>query len=260
MEQKPQKILVVDPDPNSLIYLEVNLLKFGYSVLTATSSDRGLQVADAQRPDMIIAAVEMEGIDGIEFCWRIRETSKVRDIPFVLMSNSDDQEMFINGYRSGVDAFVSKPISMRALIARIETLIWRFEQIKQTQSGPAPQTTLRNDGPKPRLALEGDLTTFSLIELLQFMNASKKSGTLIIQREGASGEVVIVEGEVSFAKLEEFKGEEAIYRIAGWDAGTFAFHPERTSETKNIDKPTMKLILDACSVLDMENFIFTRKQ
>ncbi len=254
MSQKPYKILIVDSDPSSLMFLDVNLSKFGYEVLTSETTEEGLLLANREMPSVIICDVQSKNMDGMEFCWIIRETSKVRSVPFILLTTSDNPETHINGYRSGVDAFVVKPVSMRVLITRIETLIWRVEQIQKAMLENSATPAAEGEA-APDADLAGKITSFSIIELMQFANMSKKTGRLVLRKGEEMGEIGIREGEVTFARIGELVGEEALYRMAGWQEGTFQFRIDQPPEESNIQKPTMKLILDCCSVLDMENII-----
>lgn len=256
MSQNRHKILIVDSDPTTMMFLDVNLSKFGYEVFSARSSEEALQVANAQRPVLIIAELESEQIDGIEFCWLVRETSQIRTVPVILLVNYDDPELQINGYRSGADAFITKPISMRLLMARAETLIWRYEQLSGSQAAPRTEQPAKRSGLPDDRALQGHLRAFSILELLQFLNSSKKSGMLFLQRGSNSGQIGVANGEVVYGVLDDLRGEEAIYRMASWQEGDFAFSAGTLPEERNVTKATMKLILDCCSVLDKEQFLF----
>ncbi len=247
-----KRLLIIDADPSSLMFLDVNLSKFGFEVITAETTERGLLLANQKKPHLIICDLNVGKMNGIEFCWIVRETSKVADIPFILLIPGENPETEISAFRGGVDATLPKPISLRSLITRVETLLWRYQQIRR----PQPETQAVSAGePGASHHLSGDLRAFNLLEIMQFMHMSKKSGTLIVKKEAAAGEVYFLDGEVVAAHGDNLQGEEAVYRMASWQEGHFHLQVERPSAERNIQKPTMKLILDCCSVLDMENMI-----
>ena len=253
MDRKANKILVVDSDASSLMFLDVNLSKFGYEILTAESTEKGLLLANRERPDLVVCDIHSTNMDGIEFCWMIRETSHIAGVPFILLTPSENPETHIQAYRSGVDAIVQKPVSIRTLLTRIETLLRRFEQIRHM--APAESHHLENEGPSHPPDLQGSLQAISLIELIQFLNMAKKSGTIQLIREDQQGNIGFKEGEVVYASTRDTTGEEAVYRMAGWQDGMFRFRAGEHVETTNIQKSTMKLILDCCKLLDMEAII-----
>lgn len=262
MKEVPYKILVIDGDSSSLMFLDVNLSKFGYRVLTAETTEKGLLLANSERPDLIVCDLHTSNMDGVEFCWMIRGTSRIPSVPFILLTPSENPETHIQAYRSGVDAIVTKPVSIRTLLTRIETLLRRYEQILQQaghggeqRAASAPVVKEERGSEGSGKQFEGSLEAFPLIELVQFMNMAKKSGMLRLQHTGEQGEIGIKDGEVVFARNRDCDGEEALYRMVGWDSGRFYYDAETLPETQNIHKSTMKLILDCCKLLDMESII-----
>ncbi len=246
-----KKLLLIDGDAASRMFLDVNLSKFGFAVTSVATTEEALVAANQERPDLLICDANSQTMKGIEFCWMIRETDNLKGIPFILLSSDPNSETEISAYRSGVDAIVYRPVSIRALITRIETLLVRLEQILD-DSEPL-HVGEETDSNKPEL--QGSLSAFSLIELIQFLHMGKKSGTLRIHHEGEFGEMRFLEGEVTFASAKQLAGEEAVYRMASWESGRFSWQSGSIASERNIQKPTMKLILDCCSVLDMENII-----
>ena len=95
----------------------------------------------------------------------IRQTEELNTIPFLLISDNNNPEERINAYRSGVDAFIDSNTSIREIYTLIETLIKRFPKI----STPSQFSDY---------SLQGKLPHFTVVEILQMLNISKKSGTL----------------------------------------------------------------------------------
>ena len=238
MSRERYKILIVDADERSRKFLESNLVKYDYVVIQAATCDQGLELANQHLPDLIITDIFLPLQQGIEFCWLIRETARVSTVPIILLTPTDDPEIHLNGYRNGADAFLLKPVSLLALITRIETLIQRVEQLMQP--------TIVDEE-----TLNGSLKVFNLLEILQLLSTSRKEGWLHVEHRGIKGVLGIMQGEVVSARVNELEGEEAVVFMAGWEHGQFEFHRDKIAPEANIHKSTMQLILECCAILDV---------
>ncbi len=250
MAEQKHKVLIVEHDAYIARFLEINLNKFGYETRLLTKTEDALETANTWRPSVILCELASQPMDGIEFCWMIREKSEIPLVPFILLTGDRDMETRINGYRSGADAFIRKPLSLRSLLTRIEALLWRIESIRSHYEKSA-----KDHPPQEQTVFSGSLQHFPLLEILQFANMSKKTGTLLLQHGDEQGTVIIDRGEIRYAKAGDVEGEAAAYRMGVWKEGRFSLSPEIDPELSNIKKPTMKLILDCFSVLDMENIV-----
>jgi len=237
--QERYKILVVDADARFRKYLENYLKKYDYAVVQATDCERALELTNEQLPDIILCDTFPPLMQGIEFCWLVRETARASTVPIILMTAADDLEMRLNGYRNGADAFVMKPVSMRALITRVETLLQRVRQLAQP-------TVVDED------TVGGSLNVFRLPEILQLLNSTRQEGWLHLHTQGQRGVVGLVQGEVAFAKSPDREGEEAVLQMSAWTNGQFVFHREVIAPESNVQKNTMQLILECCAALDFQ--------
>ncbi|MCA9732372.1 MAG: response regulator [Deferribacteres bacterium] len=255
MNNSKQTILIVDSNPESAMFFDVNLSRFGYAIQVARSSEEAWQLANSATPSLVISEFSIKPQDGIDFCWMMRQTKYLRAVPFILLTTqSHIDEIKLRAFRHGVDDILQLPVSLRALAGRIETLIWRFDQLVHTD----PVTTsLTYDDSEPSEVplLQGNLQSFNVLEILQFLNMNKKSGTLEVHKDEQTGFMTLKKGEVKYAEIDEHYGEEAMYRLAIWRDGIFKFSTKIGDQKDNIEKATMKLILDCCTVLDMENFM-----
>lgn len=235
MQRHQYTILVVDEDPTTLRQLEVNLRKLGYDVIGTRSSKKAMELANQRLPDLLISNIILSGMDGIELCWNLRVSSKIPQVPIILLTQSDDPEVRINGYRSGADAFLSKPVSIRELITRIETLLRRVEQLGEHF--------------RSKVALLGDLGVFGLVEVAQFLHMSRTSGTVILHAE-SDGEMGFLDGELVRATTAGAEGVEALRAMLHWSAGSFELDRVMQVGEKNIDKPTMQILLELTTWAD----------
>ncbi len=127
-EAEKPKVLVVEDEPVLLETLEYNLTRQGYAVLTATNGHQALQLARAQQPDVIILDLMLPGLDGLEVCRILRQEMNV---PVLMLTARADEVDKIVGLEVGADDYMTKPFSMRELLARVKALLRRVRLIRE---------------------------------------------------------------------------------------------------------------------------------
>ena len=118
----PNTILIVEDEPNLLAALQYNLKQEGYTALTATDGDVGLRMATSLSPDLVILDVMLPRLDGFEVCRLLRRESGV---PILMLTARGEEVDRVVGLELGADDYVTKPFSMRELLARIRNLLRR---------------------------------------------------------------------------------------------------------------------------------------
>lgn len=111
----PQKILVVEDNPQSMRLVQMVLQPHGYVVLGAGDGEEALRLVESDKPDLVIMDVHLPGIDGLEVTRRLRRVTAFRDIPIVAMTAyamKGDEETVL---AAGCNAYLSKPINTREL-------------------------------------------------------------------------------------------------------------------------------------------------
>ena len=119
------KILVVDDEPDVLQMLEVALGRRGHQVLTAATGMEGLVIAEGERPDLVLLDIMMEGMDGWEVLKLLKLDPAMHDIPVVMLSARSEPRDKIRGLQEGAVDYVTKPFSVRELVATIEAVLER---------------------------------------------------------------------------------------------------------------------------------------
>jgi len=118
-----QRILVVDDDPLILRMVEEKLHRTGYQVFTARSGQDGLDVIKRRGlPHLAIVDIMMPGMSGFELCRAVHEFS---DLPVIMLSAVHEEETIIQGIRHHAEDYITKPFSLRELIARVERVLRR---------------------------------------------------------------------------------------------------------------------------------------
>jgi DNA-binding response OmpR family regulator len=120
-----KRILVVEDEPTLAATLEYNLGREGYQVLTAGDGEIGLSTARAEQPHLIILDLILPGLDGLEVCRILRRETPV---PILMLTAKGEEVDKVVGLELGADDYVTKPFSMRELLARVRALLRRAEQ------------------------------------------------------------------------------------------------------------------------------------
>ena len=129
------KILIVEDDPNILETLKYNLGREGYDTLTAVDGVQALETARTSKPDLIILDIMLPKMSGFEVG---RILLKEMAVPIIMLTARDDEIDKITGLDLGADDYMTKPFSMRELMARVRALLRRME-IKLV----IPETTVK---------------------------------------------------------------------------------------------------------------------
>lgn len=115
-------ILVVDDNPENLSLLFDAFNHAGFAVLAAKSGESALKRANNVRPDLIVLDVMMPGgIDGFETCRRFKADEATQDIPVIFMTALNDVESKVNGFEQGGVDYITKPIQLPEVLARVRT-------------------------------------------------------------------------------------------------------------------------------------------
>lgn len=120
-----KKILVVDDDRTLRTALSRHLESQGYLVQGAESGLAAMELFEDDPPDLVVSDIVMPGIDGFEFCRRLRATRAGQLIPFIFLSCKGEVDDRIQGHHIGADDYLIKPFDMRELVAKIEAQLER---------------------------------------------------------------------------------------------------------------------------------------
>lgn len=137
MEIQQKKILVADDEPDILEILKFNLSKEGYEVYTAKNGDEALDKAKKIIPDLIILDIMMPKKTGVEVCSILRTQALFKETLIIFLTALNDEETHIKGLSIGADDYISKPISPKVLVSRVNALFRRItkEEVKPITIG-----------------------------------------------------------------------------------------------------------------------------
>lgn len=114
-------ILLVDDNPTNLKVLSANLSGLNYQLLTATTGERALVVAENALPELILLDINLPGISGFDVCTQLKANPKTAHIPIIFLSALDDTQSKVKGFEVGGVDYVTKPFQREEVIARVQT-------------------------------------------------------------------------------------------------------------------------------------------
>ncbi|HOW35622.1 MAG TPA: response regulator [Candidatus Omnitrophota bacterium] len=123
-----ETILIVEDEKDIVKMLEYNLKKEGFKTLSAHDGEDALDLAGKEHPDLIILDLMLPGIDGLEVCKTLKKESKTASIPIIMLTAKSQESDKIVGLELGADDYVTKPFSLRELIARIKAVLRRAKE------------------------------------------------------------------------------------------------------------------------------------
>ena len=135
------KVLVIEDEENLLEALKHNLERDGYTALTASDGERGLSLAREHQPDLVILDIMLPQLDGLEVCRILRRES---NMPIIMMTAKGEVVDRVVGLELGADDYITKPFSMRELMARLQAVLRRTRG--QGQRGPSQANEVLTSG------------------------------------------------------------------------------------------------------------------
>ena len=124
----PKKILVIDDEPKIVEICQDYLLKAGFDVVHAYDGPSGLAVAQRSHPDLVVLDLMLPAMDGLDVCRELRRESNV---PIIMLTARVEEADKLIGLELGADDYITKPFSLRELLARIRAMLRRAEMLKQ---------------------------------------------------------------------------------------------------------------------------------
>jgi DNA-binding response OmpR family regulator len=117
------RILIVDDEPDIVQALQTRLEQEHFECLTAYDGNGGLELARAQKPDLIILDIMLPNLDGYKVCRLLKFQKELQRIPIIMLTARDRAEDRLLGEQTGVDYYMTKPFSTDKLVAKIKQFL-----------------------------------------------------------------------------------------------------------------------------------------
>jgi two-component system, OmpR family, alkaline phosphatase synthesis response regulator PhoP len=219
MESKGKKILIADDEPDILEIIQYNLQKEGYDVVTAKDGDEALVRAKSQNPDLIILDIMMPRKNGVEVCEILRSQPAFKSTLIIFLTALNDESSHIRGLETGADDYVSKPISPKVLVSRVNALFRRI--YKETGDKVLQFDGLVIDPVKFEVIVDGRSVTLAKKEFELLYLLAARPGRVFLRNEILNqvwGNDVIVGDrtiDVHIRKIRQKLGMDCITTVKG---------------------------------------------
>jgi CheY-like chemotaxis protein len=234
------KVLLVDDNPMVLELLRQALAQFS-SVQTQTDGGDALLKAIDERPDLIITDYAMNGMDGRQLLQKIKARTATATIPVILMASKAEINEKLRAVHDMVEDFVEKPFFVKEAAARIKKLADKISLEKMTRDAPAEGV------------LRGSLAQMNVLDLLQSLDMGRKTCSLTLTNNGDNCKMYFTEGQINHAQYGGTKGDEAVYKVLTWTAGSFEIDFKGASSEQTTTQSTQGLLLEGLRLLDESN-------
>jgi len=204
-----RKILIVDPDMDSIRPLSKALRQRGHPIYYAPDGSRALELAVLRYPHLILFAEESPLLPARTFVQILRTNPRTEHIPVILTVDGRGADRARRG--GGVENALKKPFNVDEVLARIDHAFRRMEAAQELKSEAKE--------------IEGTLSQLPISDLLQVLALNKRSGRLNVARAGEAGELYVGDGRPLNARVGAVEGDKALFRLLSWTEGTFSFVP-----------------------------------
>jgi len=219
METKRKKILIADDEPDILEIVQYNLAKEGFEVLAAKDGDEALLKARSENPDLIILDIMMPKKNGVEVCQILRMQPAFKDTMIIFLTALNDETSHIKGLETGADDYVTKPISPKVLVSRVNALFRRI--IKEPGNRILRFDNLVIDPEKFEVIANGESVVLAKKEFELLYLLAAKPGRVFLRNEILNqvwGNDVIVGDrtiDVHIRKVRQKLGMDCITTVKG---------------------------------------------
>ena len=218
MENKGRKVLIADDEPDILEILKYNLAGQGYEVITAKDGDEALEKARRTSPDLIVLDVMMPKKTGVEVCQLLRAQQAFKDTLIIFLTAVNDEGTQIKGLETGADDYVSKPVSPKVFLSRVNAL---FRRLNKAENKALQLDKLTIDPERFLVQVDGNDVVLAKKEFELLYLLAQKPGRVFLRNEILNqvwGNDVIVGDrtiDVHIRKIRQKLGIDCVTTVKG---------------------------------------------
>jgi len=175
-----KKILIADDEPDILEIIQYNLQHEGYDVVTAKNGNEAIDLAKKYQPDLIILDIMMPGKNGIEVCNILRLQPAFNDTLIIFLTALSDEGTEVKGLETGADDFLTKPISPKILVSKVNAL---FRRVNKEDTGILQMGDLKIDREKYLINYQGKDVILARKEFELLALLASKPGKVFLRNE-----------------------------------------------------------------------------
>lgn len=228
-----RQLLLVDGDARTLEVMGAALRKAGFLVTTAANGREALARLELGMPELVLSETQMPEVDGFELCQRVKADARFSALPFLFLSAQKTVDQKLRGLELGCDDYLTKPMFIKEIVARIDLLLSKRPK-------ESSECSTAEDGH----ALCGTLSEMGIVDLVQTIDLSRKSGTLRVETGGLNAALYLEEGKIVDAEFGPHRGEAAFYRLLNVSEGRFELRFAPQERPDRIGPSTQALLVE----------------
>ena len=218
-----RNILLVHRASEPLRRLSRTLENVGHKVKVANSAAEALQLIAEETPQMIIASDDIREPDVYEFCQYIKDLN-INGTQLMLVVKKAKSKSREKALECGANDYLTESCTLPVLVERVNELLYKDRDVTKD--------------------LTGSLAQSGLIDVLQLLEFSAKSGLLTVKSRDRSGSMIFSEGRLVEACTEESREEAAVYEMLSWERGEFSFEAKEIAGGKPMLASLSSLVLE----------------
>ena len=216
-------ILIVEDEESIRLICEMALQEAGYKTHCAENGYEALKLIQEHAVDLILSDIFMPKMNGFQLIRSIKADDYYKHIPFIFLTAATDDGHITEGLQLGVDDYITKPIRIKELLARVQLTLAKAEARKQTAGSPAVKSAIQ---PHPDTSdavhhPKGSLKDRALIDVIAFCENNSLTGELIVESAKVNGKLTYRKGELIEAVADNKKDDEALDELLSLTEGTF---------------------------------------
>lgn len=218
MESNLKKVLIVDDEPDILEIISYNLIKEGYEIQTAKDGIEALDRVASFKPDLVILDIMMPKMNGVEVCKTLRLKPEYNDTLIIFLTALSDESSQIKGLETGADDYVSKPISPKVLVSRVNAV---FRRLNKEEGKTIKLGNMVIDPERFMVTLNGNDIVLAKKEFELLYLLASKPGRVFLRNEILSqvwgAEVIVGDRtiDVHIRKIRQKLGIDCVTTVKG---------------------------------------------
>jgi two-component system, OmpR family, alkaline phosphatase synthesis response regulator PhoP len=166
-----ETLLLIEDEEDILELLRFNLAREGFKIITAAEGQKGLSLALARLPDLLLLDLMLPGLDGLEVCRMLKKDPRTAGIPIVMLTAKGEESDIVAGLELGAEDYVTKPFSMKVLVARVRAALRRHREPPAAKNAIVRVHDLVVNPDRHEVLIKGKPVemTFSELRILHFL-------------------------------------------------------------------------------------------